>query len=216
MKVKSSVLLLTLFALCLWLVWIIEVNPFFNNTWEWTSEKRISFILAPILFFAWAYICRLFNKVWPNIITLLIFFVFFYIITFLITVAHSAGPSAVMFLFSPLRFLLYKHVSLLLISILSFGFNFIALKLNDFKFSGKEALILYFSFFSVPILMLLTSCIFRLIKANDWITGFFGFNNMDTILWFKSGIIIPVAFIYEGLIVLWKSNRIFKSKSKVE
>ena len=62
--------------------------------------------------------------------------------------------------------------------------------------------------------MFLISCMFNLIKASDWIIGFFGFNNMDSILWFKSGIIIPISFIYEGIILLGKKN-ISKSKSSL-
>ena len=124
----------------------------------------------------------------------------------LIMIAHIMGPSGALIFFSPFRFLIYKPISLILISLLTFGFNFFSFKINKIQIARNELLILYFSFFSVPLLMFLINCIFNLIRANDWIIGFFCFNNMDSILWFKSGIIIPISFIYEGIILLGKGN----------
>ena len=214
MKKSISVLLLFIFSIISWIIWIIEVNPFITNTWDWIDEKKITFVVTPILFLLWAYFSRLITRIPRFIINLIIFYIFFGVILCLILIAHIAGPSALLIIFSPFKFLLYKPISLILISLFTFGFNFCLFKLNKIQLARKELVILYFSFFSVPILMFLISCIFNLIKANDWIIGFFGFNNMDSILWFKSGIIIPISFIYEGIILLGKRN-ISESKSSL-
>ena len=214
MKKSISVLLLFIFSIISWIIWIIEVNPFITNTWDWIDEKRITFVITPILFLLWAYFSRLITRIPRIIINLIIFYIFFGILLCLIMIAHIMGPSGLLIIFSPFRFLLYKPISLILISLLTFAFNCCSFKLNKMQLTRKELVILYFSFFSVPLFMFLISCIFNLIKANDWIIGFFGFNNMDSILWFKSGIIIPISFIYEGIILLGKKN-ISKSKSSL-
>lgn len=206
MKKSISVLLLSIFSIISWIIWIIEVNPFITNTWDWTDEKKITFVFTPVLFLLWAYLSRLITKIPKIIVNLIIFYIFFVVILCLIMIAHIAGPSGALILFSPFRFLLYKPISLILISLLTFGFNFFSFKLNKIQITRKKLLILYFSFFSVPLLMFLISCIFYLIKANEWVIGFFGFNNLDSILWFKSGIIIPISFIYEGIILLGLRN----------
>ena len=213
-KKNISVLLLSIFSIISWIIWIIEVNPFSTNTWDWIDEKRITFVVTPILFLLWAYLSRLITKISKIIVNLIIFYIFFVVILCLIMIAHIAGPSGALILFSPFRFLLYKPISLILISLLTFGFNSFSFKINKIQIARNELLILYFSFFSVPLLMFLISCIFNLMRANDWIIGFFGFNNMDSILWFKSGIIIPISFIYEGIILLGKGN-ISESKSSL-
>ncbi|MCR5318999.1 MAG: hypothetical protein K6E22_12300 [Treponema sp.] len=210
-KVGVSLILLITFSIISWIVWIIETNPFFNSTWNWVGGKKVTFIVAPLLFFSWAYICRLLKKLIPSIINLCIFYVFFCIITFLVMAAHVAGPRAMMFVFSPLRILLFKPVSLIFISLVTFVFNLISLKVHEIKLKKQELFILYFSFFCIPIFIFCITCFFSLINANDWISGFSGFNNMDSILWFKSGIIIPVSFIYEGIVLLWKRNIISSS-----
>lgn len=214
MKKSISVLLLSIFSIISWIIWIIEVNPFITNTWDWTDEKKITFVFTPVLFLLWTYFSRLITKIPKIIINLIMFYIFFGVILCLIMIAHISGPSGTLILFSSFRFLLYKPISLILISLLTFGFNFFSFKLNKIQITRKKLLILYFSFFSVPLLMFLVSCIFNLIKANDWIIGFFGFNNLDSILWFKSGIIIPISFIYEGIILLGLSN-IFENKTNV-
>lgn len=144
--------------------------------------KKITFVVTPILFLLWAYFSRLITRIPRFIINLIIFYIFFGVILCLILIAHIAGPSALLIIFSPFKFLLYKPISLILISLFTFGFNFCSFKLNKIQLARKELVILYFSFFSVPILMFLISCIFNLIKANHWIIGFLGFNNMDSIL----------------------------------
>ena len=214
MKKRISVLLLFAFSIISWIIWIIETNPFLTNTWDWINELKITFVIAPLLFLLWAFLSRLILKIPKLIINLILFYVFFGIILLLITIAHTAGPSGVIILVSPFRFLLYKPISLIIISVLVFGFNYCSFRLNKMKLSKKELLILYLSFYSVPLVMFLISCVFALIKANDWITGFFGFNNMDSILWFKSGIIIPVSFIYEGMILFGKNNIISPDKNR--
>ena len=161
MKKSISVLLLFIFSIISWIIWIIEVNPFITNTWDWIDEKKITFVVTPILFLLWAYFSRLITRIPRFIINLIIFYIFFGVILCLILIAHIAGPSALLIIFSPFKFLLYKPISLILISLFTFGFN-----------------------------------------------------NMDSILWFKSGIIIPISFIYEGIILLGKRN-ISESKSSL-
>lgn len=206
MKKGISVLFLFIFSIISWMIWIIEVNPFVINNWDWIDGRKITFAVVPILFFLWAFFSRLITKIPRIIINLILFYIFFGIILCLVVIAHIEGPSGALILCSPFGFLLYKPISLMLISLLTFCFNSCSFKLNKIRLARKELIIVYFSFFSVPLLMFLVSCIFYLIKANDWIVGFFGFNNWDSMLWFKSGIIIPISFLYEGIIVLGKGK----------
>lgn len=128
MKKSISVLLLSIFSIISWIIWIIEVKPFSTNTWDWIDEKRITFVVTPILFLLWAYLSRLITKIPKIIINLIIFYIFFGVILYLIMIAHIAGPSGVLIFFSSFRFLIYKPISLILISLLTFGFNFFHLK----------------------------------------------------------------------------------------
>ena len=130
MKKSISVLLLSIFSIISWIIWIIEVNPFSTNTWDWIDEKRITFVVTPILFLLWAYLSRLITKIPKIIVNLIIFYIFFVVILCLIMIAHIAGPSGALILFSPFRFLLYKPISLILISLLTFGFNFFSFKIK--------------------------------------------------------------------------------------
>ena len=74
-KKSISVLLLSIFSVISWIIWIIEVNPFSTNTWDWIDEKRITFVVTPILFLLWAYLSRLITKIPKIIFNLIIFFV---------------------------------------------------------------------------------------------------------------------------------------------
>lgn len=182
---------------------MLEVNPFLTNTWDWIRFKKITFILTPLLFIVWGYMSQVITKIFSMIFNLLIFFIFFLIILFLIMAAHIAGPAGIVFLISPFYFLLYKPIVLILISFFAFVFNLIIIELNHLKVKKKEFLIIiYTSFFIIPIVMFFISYLFKIFNANEYITGFFGYNNMDTILWFKTGIVIPLSFIYEGCLLL--------------
>ena len=207
LKKRNALFLLCIFAFISWGIWLLEVNPFLTNTWDWIRFKKITFILTPLLFIVWGYMSQVITKIFSMIFNLLIFFIFFLIILFLIMAAHIAGPAGIVFLISPFYFLLYKPIVLILISFFTFVFNLIITELNHLKIIKKEFLIIiYTSFFIIPIVMFFISCLFKIFNANEYITGFFGYNNMDTILWFKTGIVIPLSFIYEGYLLLFLRN----------
>lgn len=203
LKKRLPIILLVIFSLVSWGIWIIETNPFFTNTWEWTRELKITFILVPLLFMAWGFMSEIISKKYIALVDLFIFAIFFSVILLLIIISHAEGPAALIFL--PFVFLLYKPVSLILISFLTLGFNLLVMKASKFEINRRDFFTTYISFYSVPVVMFLVSLLFKLFNANEHIIGFYGFNNMDSILWFKSGIIIPITFIYEGLLLLVKS-----------
>lgn len=206
LKKRMSIILLVIFSLISWGIWIIEVNPFFTNTWDWTNEMKITFILVPLLFILWGYISNLIKKISFVFLDLLIFVIFFSVILSLIIIVHVKGFTGLVILCSPFFFLLYKPVSLIFISLLTFGFNFLIMKVNKVEITKRDLCIIYFTFYIIPIVMFFISFLFKLFNANEYIIGFSGFNNMDSMLWFKSGIIIPIVFIYEGLLVMIKTN----------
>lgn len=206
LKKRMSIILLVIFSLISWGIWIIEVNPFFTNTWDWTNEMKITFILVPLMFILWGYISNLIKKISFVFLDLLIFVIFFSVILSLIIIVHVKGFAGLVILCSPFFFLLYKPVSLIFISLLTFGFNFLIMKVNKVEITKRDLCIIYFTFYIIPIIMFFISFLFKLFNANEYIIGFSGFNNIDSMLWFKSGIIIPIVFIYEGLLVMIKTN----------
>ena len=81
MKKSISVLLLFIFSIISWIIWIIEVNPFITNTWDWIDEKKITFVVTPILFLLWAYFSRLITRVPRFIINYILYIFWSYIVS---------------------------------------------------------------------------------------------------------------------------------------